>query len=362
MKRFKQILSGLLVTVLMTSTCLNASFAVSVDNQSLIYREIEKSLSAIIPEREYYGLGDVDMGNLSIGEKIPTYEVVDGNLQPTSVSLYPIFDNTETLVVLAATSTVNGEIIVSISQTFVDTLRLLAPDSQISIIYDNNDAYLLNDGTLIKLTEYPYENHLNRDNIDTLTENSLASLRGTALSANKRLSVANLPKPYGDEYDEEIYLSVPPTTQPSGSLICWAACCASIVGYIYNHNYDTEWMAELYGSMDGEETEDVIKFINKYFTVDYKYSRTNDYINIWISLCADKPVFGGFQNLDNSENAHALVIRGISYWSVFSVMDPDSGIYATGKINGSGGWTSFYYLMARTGSRYSLWDYGYGSK
>lgn len=84
MKRFKQILSGLLVTVLMTSTCLNASFAVSIDNQSLIYREIEKSLSAIIPEKEYYGLGDVDMGNLSIGEKIPTYEglIVTSNYLP----------------------------------------------------------------------------------------------------------------------------------------------------------------------------------------------------------------------------------------------------------------------------------------
>lgn len=362
MKRFKQILSGLLVTVLVTSTCLNASFAVSIDNQSLIYREIEKSLSAIIPEKEYYGLGDVDMGNLSIGKKIPTYEVVDGNLQPTSVSLYPIFDNTGALAVVAATSTVNGEIIVSISQTFVDTLRLLAPDSQISIIYDNNDAYLLNDGTLIKLTEYPYENHLNRDNIETLTENSLASLRGTALSANKRLSVANLPKPYGGEGDEEIYLSVPKKTQPSGSLICWAACCASIISYISNRNYDTEWMAEQYGSMDREDAEDVLKFINNFFAVDYKYSYTNDYINIWTSLCAYKPVYGAFQDMKDSEKAHALVIRGISYWSVFSVMDPGSGIYATGKINGSGTWTSFDYVSARTGNEYFLWEYLYGSK
>lgn len=361
MKRFKQILSGFLVAALMTSTCLNASFAASIDSQSLIYREIEKSLSAIIPEREYYGLGDVDMGNLSIGEKIPTYEVVDGNLQPTSVSLYPIFDNTGALVVVAATSIINGEIIASISQTFVDTLRLLAPNSQISIVYDKNDAYLLRDGTLAKLTEYSYENHPDRGDIETLTESSLTSIHGTALRANKPLSVAALPKPYGDMYDEEVYLAVPIKKQPTNTL-CWATCCASIVGYIYNHNYDTEWMAELYGSMDGEGTEDVIKFMNKYFTVDYKYSRTNDYINIWISLCADKPVFGSFQNLDNSENRHAIVIRGISYWSVFSVMDPDSGIYATGKINGSGGWTSFYYLMARTGSRYSLWDYGYGSK
>lgn len=361
MKRFKQILSGLLVAVLMASTCLNVSFAASIDNKQLIYKEIETSLSAIIPEKEYYGLGDVDMNNLSIGEKIPTYEVVDRNLEPTSVSLYPIFDNTGTLVVLAATSTINGEIIVSISQTFVDTLCLLAPDSQISIIYDKNDAYLLSDGTLTKLTEYPYENHLNRDDIETLTENSLASLCGVGLNANKRLSVANLPKPYGDECDEEVYLAVPIKKQPTNTL-CWAACCASIISYIYNHNYDTEWMAERYGSMDGESAEDVLKFINNFFTVDYKYSRTNDYINIWTSLCADKPVYGGFQNLHNSKNAHALVIRGISYWSVFSVMDPDSGIYATGKINGLGGWTSFYYLMARTGSEYSLWDYLYGSK
>ena len=239
MKRFKQILSGLLVAVLMASTCLNVSFAASIDNKQLIYKEIETSLSAIIPEKEYYGLGDVDMNNLSIGEKIPTYEVVDRNLEPTSVSLYPIFDNTGTLVVLAATSTINGEIIVSISQTFVDTLCLLAPDSQISIIYDKNDAYLLSDGTLTKLTEYPYENHLNRDDIETLTENSLASLCGVGLNANKRLSVANLPKPYGDECDEEVYLAVPIKKQPTNTL-CWAACCASIISYIYNHNYDTE--------------------------------------------------------------------------------------------------------------------------
>lgn len=361
MKKFNQFMSVILVITLIIPTCLNASFAVSIDNQSLIYREIEKSLSAIIPEKEYYGLGDVDMGNLSIGEKIPTYEVVDRNLEPTSVSLYPIFDNTGALVVVAATSTINGEIIVSISQTFVDTLRLLAPNSQISIIYDKNDAYLLNDGTLTKLTEYPYENHLNRDDIETLTENSLASLHGTALSANKRLSVADLPTPLGMD-NEEIYLSVPKKTQPSGSLICWAACCASILEYISGRNYDPEQIAELYGSIDGELPKDVLAFMNKSFTVDYKQSYTNDYINIWLSLWADKPVYGGFQNLSKPKNAHALVIRGISYWSVFSVMDPDTGIYATGTINGSGTWTSFNYLMARTGDKYSLWAYLYGSK
>ncbi len=293
MKRFKQILSGLLVTVLMTSTCLNASFAVSIDNQSLIYGEIEKSLSAIIPEKEYYGLGDVDMGNLSIGEKIPTYEVVDGDLEPTSISLYPIFDNTEAVVIVAATSTINGEIVVSLSQTFVDALKLLAPDSQISIIYDKNDAYLLNDGTLIKLTEYPYENHLNRDNIETLTENSLASLRGTALSANKRLSVAELPKPFGVD-DEEIYLSVPIKAQPN-NVLCWAASCASIVSYIYNHDYDVEWMAELYGDPTSRNTKEIVDFLNKFFTVDYKVADDHIYTNIWTSLHAGKPVYGCFQ-------------------------------------------------------------------
>lgn len=360
MKRFKQILSGLLVTVLMTSTCLNASFAVSIDNQSLIYGEIEKSLSAIIPEKEYYGLGDVDMGNLSIGEKIPTYEVVDGDLEPTSISLYPIFDNTEAVVIVAATSTINGEIVVSLSQTFVDALKLLAPDSQISIIYDKNDAYLLNDGTLIKLTEYPYENHLNRDNIETLTENSLASLRGTALSANKRLSVAELPKPFGVD-DEEIYLSVPIKAQPN-NVLCWAASCASIVSYIYNHDYDVEWMAELYGDPTSRNTKEIVDFLNKFFTVDYKVADDHIYTNIWTSLHAGKPVYGLVLNRKNSENSHAIVIRGISYWSVFSLMDPYGGIYATGKISRSGSWTFFRYVMARTGDEYSLWDYGYGSK
>lgn len=361
MKRFKQILSGLLVTVLMTSICLNASFAVSIDDQSLIYREIEKSLSAIIPEKEYYGLGDVDMGNLSIGEKIPTYEVVDGNLQPTSVSLYPIFDNTGALAVVAATSTVNGEIIVSISQTFVDTLRLLAPDSQISIIYDNNDAYLLNDGTLIKLTEYPYENHLNRDNIDTLTENSLASLCGTALSANKRLSVADLPTPLGVD-DEEIYLSVPKKTQPSGSLICWATCCASILEYISGHNYDSESIAELYGSTKAEYCNDVVDFLNKNFAVGYKYATDHNYSNIWTSLYSSKPVYGSFNNLDpDVDIGHAVVIRGISYWSVFSFMDPTNGTYSTGKIGGYGNAKTFTFTSATSGNSFKLASYGYGS-
>lgn len=332
-----------------------------IDSQSLIYREIEKSLSAIIPEREYYGLGDADMGNLSIGEKIPTYEVVDGNLQPTSVSLYPIFDNTGALVVVAATSTINGEIIVSISQTFVDALRLLPPDSQISIIYDKNDVYLLRDGTLAKLTEYSYENHPDRGDIETLTESSLTSIHGTALRANKPLSVAALPKPYGDMYDEEVYLAVPIKKQPTNTL-CWATCCASIVSYIHKHNYDTEWIAELYGSTEGELIEDVLPFMNKYFTVDYKYADDSNYMNIWTSLCADKPVHGHFRDLKDKNEAHGLVIRGISNWAVFSVMDPYSGMYATGKINGSGGWTSFHYLMAGTGREYSLWSYLYGSK
>lgn len=361
MKKFSQVLSAILVIALIIPTCLNVSFATPVDGKSLIYREIETSLSAIVPEKEYYGLGDVDMNNLSVGERIPTYEVIDRNLEPASVSLYPIFDGKGTLVVVAATSTINGEVIVSISQTFVDALRVLAPNAQISIIYDKNDAYLLNDGTLTKLTESSYEDHLDRDNIETLTENILSNLTGVALNANERLSVASLPKPLGVD-DEEIYVSVPLVTQPSGSKLCWAACCASILGCINECTYETEWIAEQYGSTDGQHTKDVVPFMNKHFAVNYKYAYDSSYTNIWTSLHANKPVYGGFTIINNSKYAHALVIRGISYWSVFSVMDPDSGIYATGKINGSGGWTTFYYSMARTGSDYVLWDYGYGSK
>ena len=363
MKRFKQILSGLLVTVLMTSTCLNASFAVSIDNQSLIYREIEKSLSAIIPEKEYYGLGDVDMGNLSIGEKIPTYEVVDGNLQPTSVSLYPIFDNTGALAVVAATSTVNGEIIVSISQTFVDTLRLLAPDSQISIIYDKNAAYLLSDGTLTKLTEYSYKTYFDRDDIETLTENSLASLCGVELNANKRLSVEDLPKPLGMD-DEEIYLQVNKVLQRPYQYACWAACIACVFGYIEHCPYFTGSIVARYGSDKPQPTADVVDYINEWYSnsnVKYVVAYDHNYSNIWTSLYNDKPVIALF-DVPNQEIGHFVVIRGISYWSVFSLMDPASEAdkYNTGKITGYGNSKKFAYNSVEYNATLTLVSYGYG--
>lgn len=360
MKRINQLLSAILVIALIIPTCLSTSFAVSVDDKQLIYRKVETSLSAIIPEKEYYGLEDVDMNNLSIGQQIPTYEVIARNLEPSAVTLYPIFDNTGTLVIIAAVATVDGEITVSISQTFVDTLCSLTSDAQISIIYDKNDAYLLSDGALTKLTEYSYEDHLNRDDIETLTENTLSNLSGTTLIANERLSVANLPKTLGVD-DEEIYLSVPKISQPSGSLICWAACCASIVGYIKHVDYDAEWMAELYGSTKGEYCTDVVNFLNKYFTIGYTYANDNNYSNIWTSLYSNKPVYGAFNNTTpNSELGHALVIRGISYWSVFSAMDPLSGEYNTGNIIGSNNNKSFIYSKTPSGAIYKLASYGYG--
>lgn len=339
--------------------CLNTSFAVTVDDETQIYREIETSLCAIAPEKEYYGLENVDMNNLLIGEKIPTYEVIDRCLEPSSVSLYPIFDNTETLIAIAATTFIDGEAIVSISQTFVDTLSLLATNTQISIIYDKNNTYLLDNGMVTKLTNCSYEDHPNRGDINTLTENTLSSLGSTTLSVKRPLSIANMPKPLGVD-DEEVYLSVPIKKQPNNTL-CWAASCASIVSYIYNSSYDVEWVANLY-DQEGKSTSKITEFLNNYFAIHYKHAYDNDYTNILTSLWANKPVYGHFANLDNTSNTHAVVIRGISYWSVFSAMDPYSATYISGKIRSSGRVKFFNLTMASTGDTYSLWDYAYGSK
>ena len=103
-------LSIILSLIIAVATFVQPVHAIYNDD-SRIYSEIEAALLRIAPEKEFYGLGEVDFSTLSIGRDIPAYEVIDSELKQISMRFYPILDETATPVALATVAFVDSQII-----------------------------------------------------------------------------------------------------------------------------------------------------------------------------------------------------------------------------------------------------------
>ncbi|MCI8869370.1 MAG: hypothetical protein HFF39_02315 [Lawsonibacter sp.] len=363
-------LSWILLASLTLSLFTMSAFAADTGGR-IVQEKIEQSLLSILPEPEAYGLDGVDMFSLYLGEAIAAYEVAGGALEKLDMVIYPIFDHNDRTVLIAAVTQRGNEPVVSLSNTFTDDLCAFSPDEELAFVYDNSGVFLFDGNELILLEQVPECADMGRDSIDTLGQAQLSALEGAFLSPCSRLSVPDIMSlgVLGSD-DEEISLNVQIVKQSSNKT-CWAAAMASMLNYgRISSQYLTEnsIIKSYYGNdYDGESspaTRSLVNNVNRNYSASLQYvgNTNNARSDIWDALCGvtirntPYPVYGDFDGQDVSWD-HAMVIRGMVGWELFSVMDPQVGTYSTGTINRSG--TEFSITLPRTGHTYVLQYYAY---
>lgn len=342
------------------------------NSNSAVYDKIEATLSAIAPEKELYGLNDINIYSLSIGSEIPAYEVVSESLKPVEIHIYPIFDDTSKLVLTATTANINGEIAVSLSCSFVDTLSCFTPSDKVAIIYDKNNIYIQNENATAQVKGISGYSDMDRDDLASISEDDISSINKATLHNVASLTV-NPPIQMYDIGDDSVYLQVEKLKQ-STSTLCWAATAVSILRYKgrIDNSISDQKFSELYQSYMGENwslvgqsTAFVTNFINTYFDKNegkYVFRGTDwyDYESIWTSLNRDNPVYGEFI-YPSQTTTHAMVVRAMNGYGWFGVMDPLVKDYRTGTYTGTGATRDFVVPNEVAGKTLTLIKYSFRS-
>ena len=264
----------------------------------------------------------------------------------------------------------------SLSNTFTDDLCAFSPDEELAFVYDNSGVFLFDGNELILLEQVPECADMGRDSIDTLGQAQLSALEGAFLSPCSRLSVPDIMSlgVLGSD-DEEISLNVQIVRQKT-DYTCWAAAMTSMLNYtrkpLYYFKEDSIikiYYGNNYNGKDSPSTKNFVTQLNgsgngTYLT--YVDNVNNARSDIWDALQGKiikdfpHPVYGDFKLVSNTDKSHAMVIRGMVGWELFSVMDPQVGAYSTGTINRSG--NIFSITLSCTGNTYELQYYVYKYK
>lgn len=357
MKKLNKILAFALTLALCINLCVPAYAAVDDSVPEEHIKAIENALLGISPEKEVYGLGDVDFSNLWIGNEIPKYEFTNNGLCKIEEFLtYPILDENEKIVALANISRDDVETSASVSCELAETLNdyLGHENTEICLVYDNASVYCWNGKTQTKLFDY-FEIIDIRSKASWDNFSQIHDIKTSKICKNVLLYASGWINPIGYE-DEVIYRNVEKIPQPTGSGWCWAACMACVINYHKGTDYDAEGIADYYkvGFHDGKSLEEIADGLFYDFGLDY-WGLWNDY--------GDLPSYAAFKSLDynyppigcftTGGTNHAVVIRGVdNQASRFSFMDPATGTYQSGSINHiASGVAHFTYIDSLTGMR-----------
>ncbi|MEA4920300.1 MAG: papain-like cysteine protease family protein [Clostridiaceae bacterium] len=312
------------------------------------------------PEKELYGLGDIDFSSLFIGEEIPAYILTDaGMIVETNILYFPIMSDN----IWVATSIVSydsaGEMNVQISTEYAKAYEAVDTFStEVALLFDNNAAYIYTDTGVTQAAISPNEisGRVSIKDYDaTLTPMT------APLSSQRTLSVrvdSERNSRTTRSFDNQKYLSVPGVRQAAGSLQCWAASIASIRGYygtttsidnVYNFSGITKYLgANIYTAAD--VLEDYGFNLTWYWNGSFNWYqlRTEIYYN-------ESPFFVACSYSNSS--GHAVVLRGyyvyenISQVGIISYMDPVTGNYAASSVATDG---DFYYVPSGSSSQYTM--------
>lgn len=363
---FKKIFSLILVVLMLIGgiPALAANDIKMVTNDNDIVNAIEQVIESIYFEKEYYGFGESNLSELSIGTEIPNYEVINSNLvEINDISYYPILDKSGEIVSVAAIAYDGDYPKAYLSCDLVPALKESQTGQGIALVYDRQGAYCWNGekATLIESNNMP-GGVAYRSDIANVSDATLQNTvtRCVVGSASLNIEIPDVePQGYGDN---AAYVSVPVKRQPSGSSWCWAASMASVVQHETGISHTCTQMANLYGASNSTTASisTIQSRLRNDFGLLYNYQGTRKLTNILNSLGSGHASIGAFFY---SGGGHAAVIRGIDFDSkVFSIMDPQGtgSNYTTGQIvNSSGNYGDLTYIHSATGIRLTVSGYIY---
>lgn len=375
----------LTICIFLTSTLPVFAFEADTDLSNDIQEIILRVLSSIEFEKEEYGLENVDFSSVLIGEKIPTYEVQEGQLVEFPRLIFPLIAN-DTMVsqIFAVQNESNGEWYIQLDNTLVDETIKNVGSNSFAYIYDDYGVYTYSNGEikLVGIAEdigdvneleqniegrHAVENQAsnysesNYNLINSLSENDFISINCSPVEVKTVINVHSylegIPTVYAGA--TSAYLPVQKIKQPINTNICWAIAITSIANYIYktDHHYNqiVQWFT--LGVDKGQTIQQVISNFNQFFSAGYAVGGAHPAPKKIVNqLSAGYPVYGSFSS---SNGSHAVVIRGCDKSNkTFSVMNPNpnTNSYTAGSISSTKVWT---FVSAYSKKTYTMANHGF---
>lgn len=358
----KKIISLLLALALMVGICPTAFAADENNIDGEIQNQMIRILTSIEKEKEEFGLADVDFAEVQVGREILTYRIIDGEIFPNNLRLFPILHEGQLRSFFYVTDTPDNELYVQLSSELVSSIAPYTNAAPFALVYDASGVYLYSEGEFYQLGNT--EGHLgiveNDKSTEQLTYTEKHKISTAGLSICLTLNATSVDTSQSSRGIISAYLPVKIIKQPEGTNICWAISVASIVNYVFDN--DVSYESIVYYFTDGEDrgldTEDIIWNLNRWFHTTWDYELTNkmkpdlavDY------LALDYPLLGGFTS---SHGSHSVVIRGAnSEKRTFSIMNPTPTTtdYTAGTISSTNIWR---FVSGYSGLSYTMSSYGY---
>ncbi len=326
----KRILSAVVAALTATSLSLSIT-AETVKNGESAHAvrnsEIASCLGHVEPQKELWGIGNVDFEDLYLGEAVQTYEYLKDGFSPC-ITMYPLIYGDD-IVLWAIEADDSYQITTELTYSINDYIDA---DTEFSIVYADDGSYLYTDGEFIMLSEYDYGDSDREvlggdENGGTLVLSSLLECEPLNYYWTEAYAVNDL---YECDVD---YIE-------QGHNLCWAAACASIINYKKGTNYDSYDVNNYFTSYnpnDGNKvyTED-IPYVLSLYGLSYSYKSVAPGAQIVLkNIKADYPIYGGFADYTKpvkledgtiDYTRHGAVLYGI-YTSreTIYIMDPNYG-------------------------------------
>ncbi len=350
----------LVISLLFTFTPTHAS-----NISSEIVNQISRSLSFIEPEKELYGLKNVNFEKIQIGRPINAYEVINGSPNLMTFNFYPLFEN-ENLVALALVNRQeNGKTSVQISVELVEQLKKYSNISDsIAMIYDAYGCYIFVNNHFTQIAKsdktVSYRDSVKQFENSSYFKNSITRSKVVPTTAITRINF------YSSSYPV-ILMDVPMYQQntTTTSNLCWAYSVASIGNYKTLQNKDAVDIAKgWFGSTNynrPNSLQNSITALDDEYSISYSEQSWITLNQIYQDLSNDYPLLGVWgidgQIFNPAQPGHMTVIRGMSYdLNVISLMNPAWPYY--GFVNYNDAKETYAYTSSNNGLLYYLVGYG----
>ena len=353
---------SIVLSVCMILSCVSPALAAESSNISagnvVLEEEIIERTKCVLqfmePEKELYGMGNVNFASLYLGTQIPAYVVKStGIVAETDILYYPIMSGTEWVATAVVTTDSFGNINVQISTDYAETYEDEGTPSEVALVFDDTAAYVVTEQKSMLAAVSP--NVIpGRESIQTCSGG--VNVNRTDLTAKHAIGSAST---YSTRsFDNQYYLQVPCIQQAENSLQCWAACIASIRGYygttttiddVYTKAGVTKYLgADIYTA------ESTLKSYG--FTVTWRWDGSYNWYQLRTAICLNEtPIYTGCTY--STTSGHAVVIRGfyvyqnISQVGIISYMDPATGTYVASSVATDG---DFYYVPSGSSAQYTM--------
>lgn len=286
-----------------------------------------EALSVLEPMKDTFGLSDIDFEDIEVGDEIPAYDYIDGELVENGYVI-PLIANGE--VVATAQENTAGRLNVSVS---LAEAIAASGFEDVALIYDANGCYVT-DGSELYLAGEASEVDESKDVLerDGLTETLASTIDVQDVTSGADVAYVT---PAAPAYvsGNLAYNNVHYVSQDPPKPLCGPASIACIVNHIQGAtNYDAYDVYDVFyddGNYDKglnylqayDALNSLFYGVTGYHYYDYVVSEAM----CFSSLAQHRPIFG-IWNILNQSGRHAVVTFAIHTSQHYgAVMDPEFG-------------------------------------